>query len=233
MHEITSAVQAQNLLKENPAGQAAQRAGQIDFQTVMEQQKTGGSVPMDAIFEAAGERYSISPRLLRAVAKAESGFNPRARSGVGAMGVMQLMPATARSLGVTDPYDPWQNIMGGAKYLKEKLDQFGDVSLALAAYNAGPGAVRKYGGDPAIPGDAELCTEGNGRLYGGGAGFCRPDGADQLLSGGPLYGGQSRSGWQVQSPGAGLAFGHGSFKQRLWRNIRSGGPLRAGPGGRA
>ena len=148
MHEITSAVQAQNLLKENPAGQAAQRAGQIDFQTVMEQQKTGGSVPMDAIFEAAGERYSISPRLLRAVAKAESGFNPRARSGAGAMGVMQLMPATARSLGVTDPYDPWQNIMGGAKYLKEKLDQFGDVSLALAAYNAGPGAVRKYGGIP-------------------------------------------------------------------------------------
>ena len=135
MHEITSAVQAQNLLKENPARQAAQRAGQIDFQTVMEQQKTGGSVPMDAIFEAAGERYSISPRLLRAVAKAESGFNPRARSGAGAMGVMQLMPATARSLGVTDPYDPWQNIMGGAKYLKEKLDQFGDVSLALAAYN--------------------------------------------------------------------------------------------------
>ena len=124
------------------------------------------------IFEAAGERYSISPRLLRAVAKAESGFNPRARSGAGAMGVMQLMPATARSLGVTDPYDPWQNIMGGAKYLKEKLDQFGDVSLALAAYNAGPGAVRKYGGIPPYR-ETQDVYKRQGRYHGCGGRYCR------------------------------------------------------------
>lgn len=103
---------------------------------------------MDSIFEEAANRYGISSKLLRAVAKAESGFNPNAVSKAGAIGVMQLMPSTAKSLGVTDPYDARQNIMGGAKYLKENLDKFQDVELALAAYNAGPGAVKKYGGIP-------------------------------------------------------------------------------------
>ena len=100
-------------------------------------------------FEEASALYQIPSKLLRAVAKAESGFNPKAVSKAGAMGVMQLMPGTARSLGVSDPYNARQNILGGAKYLKQNLDRFGgDVSLALAAYNAGPNSVTKYGGIP-------------------------------------------------------------------------------------
>lgn len=112
--------------------------------------KTAGQTEtMDSIFEEASARYGVSVKLLKAVAKAESNFNSKAVSKAGAIGVMQLMPATARSLGVTDPYDARQNIMGGAKYLKENLDRFGgNVTLALAAYNAGPNAVQKYGGVP-------------------------------------------------------------------------------------
>jgi len=108
-----------------------------------------GSVDLDAIFDAAGQKYNISPDLLKAVAKVESNFKADATSPVGAMGIMQLMPGTAKYLGVTDPYNPEQSIMGGAKYLKEQLDRFeGNVELALAAYNAGWPAVKKHGGIP-------------------------------------------------------------------------------------
>ena len=108
-----------------------------------------GSIDLDAIFDAAGQKYDISPDLLKAVAKVESNFKADATSPVGAMGIMQIMPGTAKYLGVTDPYDPEQSIMGGAKYLKEQLDRFdGDVELALAAYNAGWPAVKKHGGIP-------------------------------------------------------------------------------------
>lgn len=120
-----------------------------DFQTVFQTKYQGMPESMDSIFEEASAQYGVSSNLLKAVAKAESNFNPNAVSKAGAIGVMQLMPATARSLGVSDPYDARQNIMGGAKYLKENLDRFnGDVSLALAAYNAGPNSVQKYGGIP-------------------------------------------------------------------------------------
>lgn len=107
------------------------------------------SEELEAIFAEASETYGISLSLLKAVAKAESDFNPDCTSSAGAMGIMQLMPGTAEELGVTDAYDPRQNIMGGAKYLSENLDIFdGDVSLAVAAYNAGRGAVAKYDGIP-------------------------------------------------------------------------------------
>jgi soluble lytic murein transglycosylase-like protein len=99
----------------------------------------------DLIVENASH-HSLHPDFVRAVIQAESAFNPRARSVKGAMGLMQLMPGTAAEYGVTNAYDPVQNIKAGVAYLKSLLVRFGnDVSLALAAYNAGPRAVEKYG----------------------------------------------------------------------------------------
>ncbi|EOS34435.1 hypothetical protein C808_05082 [Lachnospiraceae bacterium M18-1] len=104
---------------------------------------------MDAIFKEAAEKYHVPVNLLMAVGKAESGFNPDAVSSAGAQGVMQLMPSTAAALGVENAFDARSNIMGGAKYLSQKLQQYnGDIDLTLAAYNAGSGNVEKYGGVP-------------------------------------------------------------------------------------
>lgn len=102
----------------------------------------------DNLILAASRKHLLSAALIKAVVMAESGMNPNAKSRVGAQGLMQLMPATARGLGVTDPWNPEQNINGGSKYLRKNLDRFGNIELALAAYNAGPGNVLKYKGIP-------------------------------------------------------------------------------------
>ncbi len=110
---------------------------------------SSGPVPYASEITAAATKYGIDPALLAGLVKQESGFNPTARSSAGATGLTQLMPGTARGLGVTDPTDPVQALEGGAKYLRQQLDRFGgDERLALAAYNAGPGAVQRFGGIP-------------------------------------------------------------------------------------
>jgi soluble lytic murein transglycosylase-like protein len=103
----------------------------------------------DEELRTAAAREGIDADLVRAVAKVESGGNASAVSHAGAKGLMQLMDGTARSLGVTDSFDPSQNAAGGAKYLRQMLNRFGgDVTKALAAYNAGPGTVERFGGVP-------------------------------------------------------------------------------------
>lgn len=137
-----------NLAKSNGSANASAQSNNFPgiLNSVMDQEQT---TDLDQIFEMASNKYDVPVALLKAVAKAESNFNPKALSGAGAQGIMQLMPATAKGLGVTNAFDPEQNIMGGAKYLSQMLKKFGgDTQLALAAYNAGPGNVQKYGGIP-------------------------------------------------------------------------------------
>jgi soluble lytic murein transglycosylase-like protein len=129
-----------------------------NFQSVLQQATatqtstaatSGDSTAYDAMIQQAAQANGIDPSLLKGLIRQESGFDPNARSGAGASGLTQLMPSTAAGLGVSDTTDPQQSIDGGAKYLREQLDAFGgDQTKALAAYNAGAGAVRKYGGVP-------------------------------------------------------------------------------------
>jgi len=129
------------------------------FQPVMPAQSTlsptsrvKGSVETvsayDDLIEKACAKYGVDSALVKAVVRAESGFSARATSPAGACGLMQLMPSTAAQLGVSDPFDPGQNIDAGVRYLKQQLDRFDDEKLALAAYNAGPGSVAKHHGIP-------------------------------------------------------------------------------------
>jgi soluble lytic murein transglycosylase-like protein len=103
---------------------------------------------LQPIIQEAAVRTGLSPDLIDAVIRTESGYRTNAVSRVGAQGLMQLMPGTARSLGVTNPMDARQNVMGGSEYLSKQIARFGSVEKALAAYNAGPGAVAKFGGIP-------------------------------------------------------------------------------------
>jgi soluble lytic murein transglycosylase-like protein len=113
------------------------------------QQQKSVSCPeeLEPMIDRAAQKNGIDPAVVKALIQAESGFRTSATSRVGAQGLMQLMPGTARALGV-DPTDPEQNIEGGTRYLKQQLDRFGSLDLALAAYNAGPGSVIRYGGVP-------------------------------------------------------------------------------------
>ena len=129
-------------------GENIKPSSATDFDGVINQ-ISSGSESLDDIFAEVADEYSVNLNLLKAVAKAESDFDTEAVSWCGAQGIMQLMPTTAESLGVEDPFDARQNITGGAKMLAYLLDDYnGNVSLALAAYNAGSGAVSRYGGVP-------------------------------------------------------------------------------------
>jgi len=129
---------------------------------------------IDAAIEQAAARHNVDPNLVRSVVKVESNFNPNAVSRKGAMGLMQLMPATARSLNVSNPFDPQQNVDAGVRHLKQLLENYGgDVRLTLAAYNAGAGAVARSAGVPRYAETQNYVRRITDLYAGGGAGGTR------------------------------------------------------------
>lgn len=118
-----------------------------------------------SIIKQAAQKYDLPEKLISSVIRQESNFNANVVSGAGAQGLMQLMPGTAKFLGVTNSFDPLQNIMGGAKYIRQMLNQFdGNIEHALAAYNAGPGNVKKHGGIPPFKETQQYVTKVLGYL---------------------------------------------------------------------
>lgn len=131
---------------ETAARRQASRLSQSTLQKYRSEIGSGNSI--ENSIQRAAAKYDLSPDLIRSIIRAESNFQPQAVSAAGAQGLMQLMPETAKELGVTRPFDVQQNIDGGSRYLRQMLDRFdGNLKLALAAYNAGPGAVEQYNGD--------------------------------------------------------------------------------------
>ncbi len=147
--DILSNVQQQMALYSGTSEAAVQPANGSSFAADAYTGYTGSTAAatgseVDVAIEKAARSTGLDPDLIRAVIQTESSFRSNAVSGAGALGLMQLMPGTAGELGVTDPFDPYQNVMGGASYLAKQLQRFGDVRLALAAYNTGPGRIASY-----------------------------------------------------------------------------------------
>lgn len=135
-----------------PPGAQTQLAAEAQSGAATRPTVTSGAHPYEALIQQAALRNGVEPALLKGLIEQESGFDPNARSSAGALGLTQLMPSTAASLGVRNPLDPTEAVEGGARLLGELLRQFGgNVSDALAAYNAGAGAVQRYGGVPPYP----------------------------------------------------------------------------------
>lgn len=140
----------------------------------------------EAIAEQAGKLWGVDPKLINSMISAESSSNPDATSKVGARGLMQLMPGTAEEMGVKDPTNPVQNIMGGTRYLRGLLDRYhGDYTKAVAAYNSGPGNVDKYGGIPPFE-ETQAYVKRIGELY--------------AKAGGPAMGATHADGPRGQAP---------------------------------
>jgi soluble lytic murein transglycosylase-like protein len=127
------------------------RARMIRRPTLRESSESPVHYGFDPLIRENARRFGLDPALVKAVVAAESNFEVAAVSHAGAQGLMQLMPATAREMGVKAPFDPRENLMGGSRYLRDMLDRYDDVKLALAAYNAGPTAVDRYDGVPPYP----------------------------------------------------------------------------------
>ena len=143
-------ITGENFASAAPAVPPAPGSGP-SFASMVSQAMKPAAAPaqIDQLVSANAGTWGVDPALVKAIIANESGFNADATSKTGAQGIMQLEPGTAAGLGVTDAYDPAQNIWGGTRYIKGLLDRFhGDMRLAVAAYNAGPGAVEKYGGVP-------------------------------------------------------------------------------------
>lgn len=123
----------------------------------------------DTLIEAIARNQGMNPSVIRGIIEVESGYNPYAKSSKGAMGLMQLMPQTAQDLGVSDPWDPTENITAGTRYFSWLLRKYsGNMTLALAAYNAGPAAVDAYGGIPPYQETTDYVRNVLARIYGGG-----------------------------------------------------------------